>query len=151
VKRTISSSAQSAFKMLVLFFCVIITVSALASSFTVGRVRWGFVLPLAGALGFFLWFAMSRKTVQIDEHFLYVSVFRRVVQIPLDQIDTVTESIGMRDRAVTVHFRNETPFGRAITFTPTFMFGDESHPIVAELLGHIRKDEKGTAEQTGSS
>jgi hypothetical protein len=94
---------------------------------------------------------MSRKTVQIDEHFLYVSVFRRVVQIPLDQIASVTESIGMKDRAVTVHFRSETRFGRAITFTPTFILGRDSHPIVAELLSHVRTDANGSAEQTGSS
>jgi hypothetical protein len=78
----------------------------------------------------------------MDDRFLYVSVFRRVSQIPLDQIARVTEAIGMRDRAVTVHFRNETSFGRTITFTPTLVFGREPHPIVAELSRHAAKDEK---------
>jgi len=137
--------------MLVLFFGAMFGITAFAWSLSAGQALWGFVLPFGGVLGFFLWFAASRKTVQMDEHLLYVSVFRRVVQIPLGQIASVTESIGMRDRAVTVHFRSVTTFGPAITFTPTLMFGRDSHPIVAELLSHIRTDEKGNAEQIGSS
>ena len=133
MKRTISSTGQSAFKMLVLVFCTIFAMTAFGWSLSERRVLWDLILPFGAALGF-LWFAVSRKTVQMDEHSLYVSVFRRVVQIPLRQIAGVTESIGMRDRAVTVHFRGETPFGRSITFTPTLRFDRDSHPIVAELL-----------------
>ena len=145
VKRTISSPAQSAFKMLLLFFCAMFDITAFAWSLSAGHVIWGFV-PFGGLLGFFLWFAASRKTVQIDEHFLYVSLFRRVVQIPLGQIASVTESIGIRDRAVTVHFRTVTAFVPSITFTPTLMFGRDSHPIVTELLGHVSTDGNGNAE-----
>jgi len=134
MKRTISSTGQSAFKMFVLVFCTIFAMTAFGWSLSERRVLWDLILPFGAVLGFFLWFAVSRKTVQIDEHFLYVSVFRRVVQIPRGQIANVTESIGMRDRAVTVHFRSETPFGRSITFTPTLKFDRDSHPIVAELL-----------------
>jgi hypothetical protein len=133
MKRTISSTAQSVFKMTLLFFCVIFAITVFSSSLSAGRVVWEFALPFGGVLGLFLWFAVSRKTVQMDDRFLYVSVFRRVVQIPLDQVASVTETIGMRDRAVTVHFRSETPCGRSITFTPTLVFGRESHPVVAEL------------------
>jgi hypothetical protein len=136
MKRTISSAGQSAFKMLALVFCTFIAMTAFEWSLSEGRVRWDLIVPFGAALGF-LWFAMSRKTVQIDEHFLYVSVFRRVVQIPLRQIAAVTESIGMRDRAVTVRFRSPTPFGLAITFTPTLLVGRDPHPIVAELSSHI--------------
>jgi len=142
MKRTISSAAQSAFKMFVLLFCGMFAITALSWSLCAGRVPWAFVLPSCVVLGLCFWFAVSRKTVQIDDNFLYISVFRRVVQIPLNQIASVTETIGMRDRAVTVHFRSETPCGRAITFTPTLMFGQESHPIVAELSGYVTRVEK---------
>jgi hypothetical protein len=142
VKRRISSTPQSVFKIVVLFFCVLFGAGVLAGSLSAGRVLWEEMLLPGGVLGFLLWFAVSRKTVQMDERFLYVSVFRRVNQIPLDDIASVTEAIGMRDRAVTVHFRTETPFGRTITFTPTLVFGREPHPIVAELSRHAAKDEK---------
>jgi hypothetical protein len=142
VKRTISSTAQSLFKIVVFFFCVLFAAGVFAGSLSAGRVLWEAVLLPGGVLGFLLWFAVSRKTVQMDDRFLYVSVFRRVSQIPLDQIARVTEAIGMRDRAVTVRFRNETPFGRTITFTPTLVFGREPHPIVSELSRHAAKDEK---------
>ncbi len=145
MKRTISSAAQSAFKIFALFFCGIFAISAFSSSLSADRVLWAFILPFGGLLGLFLWFALSRKTVQMDDHFLYVSVVRRVVQIPLDQIASVTETIGMRDRAVTVHFRGETPCGRSMTFTPTLVFDRESHPIVAELSSYAVRDEKQNA------
>jgi hypothetical protein len=137
MKRTISSAGQSAFKMLTLVFCIIFGMTAFGWSLSEGRVLWDLILPFGAVLGFFLCFAVSRKTVQIDEHSLYVSVFRRVVQIPLRQIAAVTESIGMRDRAVTVRFRSPTPFGLTITFTPTLSLGRDPHPIVAELSSHI--------------
>ncbi len=126
-------------------------ISAFSSSLSAGRVPWAFILPSGGVLGLFFWFAVSRKTVQMDDHFLYVSVFRRVVQIPLDEIASVTETIGMRDRAVTIHFRSETPCGSAITFTPTLMFSRESHPIVAELSRYGVRDENETPNKSAAA
>jgi hypothetical protein len=136
VKRTISSSVHSAFKILILFFIVLFSVGFIAGLLNTGRILWSALFLPGGVLAFFLWFSISRKTVQIDNQFLYVSVFRRVVSIPLEQISTVSETIGMKGRFVTIHFRSETPFGRSITFTPTFMFTRDPHPIVAELLTH---------------
>jgi hypothetical protein len=144
MKRTISSSVQSAFKILTLFFAVLIAAGVVAGSLNTGHVAWSQLSLLGGALLLFLWFTVSRKTVQIDERFLHVSVFRKVVSIPLTEISSVTESIGMRDRSVTVHFRDETPFGHSITFTPTLMFSRDSHPIVVELLARARPHERTT-------
>jgi hypothetical protein len=145
MKRTISSAAQSAFKMFTFFFCAVFVINAISWSLSAGRVLWELILPFGGVLGVFLWLVMSRKTVQVDDRFLYVSVFRRVVQIPLDQIAKVTETIGSRDRAVTVHFHSDTPCGPAITFSPTLMLDRKSHPIVAELSSYIVSDEKRNA------
>ena len=101
-------------------------------------------LIFGGVWIFLLLFAISRKTVQMDDHCLYVSVFRRVVSIPFGEISSVTEYIGMKDRSVTVHFQCETPFGHSITFTPIFMFSRAPHPIVAELLGRAKQHKKVT-------
>src|SRR6478609_8892228 len=104
MKRTISSTFQSVFKILVLFFCGMLVMTTVAEILSTGRVPWQFIFPLGVMLGLFFWFAVSRKTVQMDSQYLYVSIFHRVVQIPLDQIASVTEVIGNRDRAVTIHF-----------------------------------------------
>jgi len=129
--------------MFALFFTVMFTLVFIGASFDAGRIRWD-VLPVAGVSVAFLWFAVSRKTVQMDDQWLYVSVFGRVAEIPLDQIAAVTESIGMNvnSRSVSVQFRCDTPFGRSITFSPTFMFTREPHPIVSELLAHGQQREQ---------
>jgi hypothetical protein len=143
VKRTISSSFQSHFKMLTLVFIVLVGGGFIAGCLNTGRILWDALFLPGGLLALCLWFSISRKTVQMDDRFLYVSVFRRVVSIPLEQISTVTESIGTidKDRSVTIHFRSNTPFGRSITFTPTFMFTRDPHPVVVELLAHANTGE----------
>ena len=82
---------------------------------------------------FFVLLIISRKTVQLDDRNLYVSVFRRVTTIPLSQIAAVSEKIGLRDRVVTVRFRDDTPVGHSIQFSPTFRLPRDPHPIVREL------------------
>lgn len=127
--------------MLALFFAVMFGVTFISWSCDAGYIRWDMLFLPGGVLALFLWFALSRKTVQMDADSLYISVFRRVVVIPLEQISTVTESVGMNanSRSVTVHFRGGTPFGSSITFSPTFMLTREPHPIVAELLAHAHQ------------
>ena len=137
MKRTISSTEHSVFKIIVLFFTVMGGVMIIGGSFDLSHLRWD-MLPMVGLWALFLWFSLSRKTVQMDDCSLYVSVFRRVVAIPLAQISGVTESIGVRDRSVTVHFRSATPCGRSITFSPTLLLTRNPHPIVAELLAYAR-------------
>ena len=144
MKRTISSSVQSAFKILTLIFAVLATTGIIAGILNRGHFPWSLFFVFGGILMFFLWMSVSRKTVQMDDRFLYVSVFRKVASIPLEEISSVTESIGMQDRSVTVHFRSETPLGHSITFTPTMLLSRNPHPIVAELLAHARPVEKTT-------
>lgn len=139
MKHTISSTAQSAFKMLVLVITTILVTTLIGTvPFSEGPISWGALFMPCGLIGLFLWLATMRKTVQMDEHFLYISVFRRVVAVPLHEITAVTEEIGGRDRTVTVRFRCDTPWGHAITFTPTVVFNRDPHPIVAELLAYAQ-------------
>lgn len=145
VKRTISSSVQSAFKILVLFVGVLMAAGFLAGYTFTGPVPWSELLLFGGVWFFFFWFAVSRKTIQLDDHFLYISVFRRVVPIPLGDISSVTETVGMKDRSVTIYFRRDTPFGRSVTFTPTLVFGSARHPIVTELLTAAKNEREPVA------
>lgn len=137
-RRTISSTGSSLFKILTLFFALLLGLLLIGASFDAGHIRWDIAVPMGVVLGLFLWFTFSRKTVQMDDQALYVSVFRRVTTIPLTQISEVTESRGAKDRSVTVHFCDATPLGRSITFSPSLLLSREPHPIVAELL-HMRK------------
>jgi len=124
--------------MVALAFAVLFSLTFISWSFEAGHARWDLLWP-GTLLAAVVAFAMSRKRVQMDDEFLYVSVFRRVASIPLQEISRVSESIGMRDRSVTIHFRAETPFGRSISFTPSIMFCREPHPIVSELLAHAQQ------------
>jgi hypothetical protein len=132
-KRTISSGAFSAFKMLVLCFAVIFVTSTISWSFDAGRFLWRLLVVPGAVVLFFVLLIISRKTVQMDDRNLYVSVFRRVTTIPLSQIAAVSEKIGLRDRVVTVRFRGDTPVGNSIQFSPTFRLTRDPHPIVKEL------------------
>ena len=135
MKRTISSAAQSGFKILVLVMCVLFLGFFLTSTLDNGHLQWQLLLP-GSVPGIFLVFAISRKTVQMDERALYVSTFRRVTVIPLEKIESVTERIGLKDRLVTIRFRKDTPVGRSICFSPTTRLDYKPHPIVSELQSH---------------
>jgi hypothetical protein len=132
-KRTISSVEFSAFKMIVLCLAVIFLATLISWSFDAGRFLWSLLILPGGVVLFFVLLIMLRKTVQMDDRNLYVSVFRRVSEIPLSQIGSVSEKIGLRDRVVTIWFRGDTPVGHSIQFSPTFRLTREPHPIVKEL------------------
>lgn len=123
-----------------LFFAFMFGLMGVSWNFGAGRIRWDMLGPAVIVVVGVLAYVLSRKTVQIDDECLYASVFRRVVAIPLDQIAEVTEEFGLNanSRTVTVHFREETPMGRSIAFSPTFMLTREPHPIVEELRAHAR-------------
>ena len=145
MKRTISSLFHSAVKVLTLILTVLGAPLFVIILFSPGPVFWGALALSVGWLAF-VFVVFSYKTVKMDDRFLYVSVFRKVVPIPLDEISSVTESIGLRGgRSVTVEFRGETPFGRSISFMPTLVFSldpfyRDPHPIVAELMAHASLD-----------
>lgn len=101
------------------------------------EMKWLFLLAwIAGST--MIWFLCARnKRVEIDESYLYISNYIREISVPLDQIETVSESRWMNPRQVTIQFHTDTGFGQAIQFVPkTRLFGFwSSHPVVAELRG----------------
>jgi len=132
--------------MLTLFFvaqfAILLLYFTIMAILGLGTADWRLFAFFAVGILFFLT-VTSRKTVQMDDHTLYVSVFRRIVPIPRAEIASATEwtahRMGRSDRTVTLHFRGETPFGRSITFTPSGLGEPIPHPIIAELLAHLRQ------------
>jgi hypothetical protein len=94
-----------------------------------------FIGLLIGSL-FFYWFCFPLKSVQLDEHYLYVSNFRKTIQIPFSYIEEVTECPLINIHPVWIKFKIPTEFGTKIIFMPYFHFGSlfmMSHPVVAKL------------------
>lgn len=94
-----------------------------------------FLMVLAVGATFFWRLLMPLKRVRIDGTSLYVSNYRTEIGIPLSDIVDVSENRWLNYHPVTIRFRDETAFGREITFMPKLRFfaGWSSHPIVAEL------------------
>ena len=98
-------------------------------------MRWIFLgLWVLGTASFW-WLLGSVKKVRLDATTLYVSDYRREIAVPLAEIEDVSENWWMSHHPVTIHLRHETPFGRRITFIPTFRLLPfwRTHPIVNEL------------------
>jgi hypothetical protein len=128
-QHTISSSGTFAMKVLLPLLATIIFVSAILC-FSLQLILLSLV-----CLGLYLLSAASLKRVSIDTTNMYVSNYMSECVVPLGAIDGVFESQGST-RIVTVHFRDQTPFGDQITFVPkmpTFGMWSGPHPIVAQL------------------
>jgi hypothetical protein len=62
------------------------------------------------------------KRVEVDGAILVISNYLRDITVPVSEIADVRQNRLINIRPVTVAFRNETPFGRAITFMPLTSF-----------------------------
>jgi hypothetical protein len=94
------------------------------------------VVPwLLGAV-FLLQLATPVLRVELRDGRLYASNYRREIEIPRSDIVSVTQNVWVNVRPITLHLRNETPFGRRIRFIPPgrviFAFWKED-PLVDEL------------------
>jgi hypothetical protein len=95
------------------------------------------VFLLIGFVGVFSMYltVMRYKKVSVDERFLYVSNYRKEIEISVSNIDNVTEIKWIRTRPITIHLKNDSEFGRKIVFTPKLdgfrIFAD--NPLIAEL------------------
>ena len=125
--------------MLTLVFSGLFLASFLASSLDAGRPQWWLLLFPGSVLCIFLVLATVHKTVQLDDRCLYVSTFRSATAISLEQIQSVSETIRLNYRLVTIHFRHDTPVGRSIRFTPTVQFDYKPHFILSELQAYAHE------------
>ena len=96
--------------------------------------KWQFLFAWIAGTGFILWGCAGLKKVQLGYDRLYISNYLRQIEVPLHEIESVTENRWINLHPVTIHFRNPTEFGRKVTFMPTVrIFGWTSHPVVNEL------------------
>jgi hypothetical protein len=104
--------------------------------FSEPKLAGGFVLGLLIGCLMLYWFCIPLKSVEIDERYLYVSNFRKTIQIPFSKIEAVTESSFINIHPVWIKFKTPTEFGEKIIFMPYFHFGSilmMSHPVVSKL------------------
>ena len=143
--KEISSSTMVAWKYVfpgvwILFMGI---AGAIVAGFQPARER-GWILFVLGwiiASGYLVWFARRLKFVSIDENFVYVSDFRKEIQVPLTQIERVKESFLARPRLITLTLDRPTEFGREIVFVPPSLdFAIfRSHPLVEEIEGAVQR------------
>ena len=83
-------------------------------------------------------FWLPLKSIQLDEHYLYISNGIKTIQIPISEIKEVTDTPipFMWTHPAWIKFRIPTKFGSKIIFMPNgdidCLFG-KSHPVVAKL------------------
>jgi hypothetical protein len=65
-----------------------------------------------------LWFTAPLKVVSIEGDDLVVSNYRKEWRVPLASISHVTQNRWLNLRPITIHFREEMPFGRTAVFMP---------------------------------
>ena len=94
-----------------------------------------FVLGWSIASIYLIWFARRLKFVSIDDDFLYVSKFRKQIQIPLTHIQQVKENFWASPKVITLTLNQPSEFGTKIVFVPTSLVfaALRSHPIVQEI------------------
>ena len=87
------------------------------------------------ASGYIIWFAWHLKLVSIDEKALYVSGYRKEIQIPFSHVKEVKENFGSRPKVITLTLNQPSKFGGKVLFVPApLSFGPlRSHPVVEQL------------------
>jgi hypothetical protein len=118
-------------------FLTFVTVQGVrATSFPDTTTSLIIVVPwLLGAI-FLLRFAAPILRVELRDGRLYASNYRREIEIQPSDIVLVTQNVWVNVRPITLHLRNDTPFGKRIRFVPPgrviFAFWKED-PLVEKL------------------
>ena len=76
------------------------------------------VVPWLFGVLFLLRFAAPVLRVELRDGRLYASDYRREIEIPRGEITNVTQNVWVNVRPITLHLRNDTPFGKRIRFIP---------------------------------
>ncbi len=92
-------------------------------------------------IAIYLYFFSSLKKVWIDDRYLYVSNFKEEEQIPLTQIDRISEMKIFNPRRITIHLKRPANFGRKIVFLgyhqQWLLFG--THPAITLIEKKLEK------------
>jgi len=108
-------------------------------SFIVSGIIFSFILLLN---------LYSIKKVSIDDDFLYVSNFKKEIEIPLSQISSVSGNIWGLPRKITIRLNEPSVFGKKITFLGyhVFFLFFTTHPAVEEIRNKIVNNSKANSE-----
>lgn len=99
------------------------------------EMKWGFLaMTLAGA-AFLYWACVRLKRVGISGQSLVISNYLTTIQVPLGELDRVTENRWINIHPVTLHFRSPTAFGTSVVFMPKVRWLGlfSSHPVVEDI------------------
>jgi hypothetical protein len=104
------------------------------------EMKWGFLaMTLAGA-AFLYWGCMRLKRVAISGDSLVISNYLTTIQVPLSELDRVTENRWINIHPVTLHFRRPTAFGTRVVFMPKVRWLGlffSSHPVVDDIRAAV--------------
>jgi hypothetical protein len=100
------------------------------------------LLGWLGGTAFLLLLSWGLKRVRLSASTLLISNYRREVAIPLAEVASVRQRLFPHFGSITVEFRSETPFGRAVTFIPggrtARWFGEEGE-VIQELRSAVAR------------
>jgi hypothetical protein len=145
MRRKLSSAMTPIFKFGMPIFIVAFCLNA---AFRVGVPNgWPAILVMILLLVVWYFFAGRLLVVQVDDTSLYVSNYRREVEIPLSEVAKVVENKLINTRNVTIHLTRPSAFGSQITFMPEvlFLLFFRDHPVVAELTQSVAQAKTGRA------
>lgn len=100
-----------------------------------------FLIGLIFGFGLIYYVCIRAKKVDIDDNFLYISNFRKNIQVPLENVKNVSDNVLLSPRPIFIEFHNITEFGKKIMFigyTEMFLFFSD-HPAVKEIENRIDK------------
>ena len=126
---------------------VFIVAFCLNAAFRVGVPNgWPVVLVMTVMLVVWYFVAGRLLVVRLDDKLLYVSNYRREIEIPLSEVAKVVENKLINSRNVTIYLTRPSAFGSQITFMPEvhFFLFFRDHPVVAQLnqsVAHAREAE----------
>jgi hypothetical protein len=137
-KRRISSRLTILCKFIApILWVSIMSIGSVLALFRVAEEPGSLIIIFVGIISsfFIIRFALRLKLVSIDDAFLYVSDYRKEIQIPFSQIESVAENFLTKPKLILLKLISPSEFGGKIVFIPPLqLFGAwRSHPMVSEL------------------
>ena len=119
-------------------FLLFVTIQGIQKTTTFPDTATSLLIVVPWLLGAIFLFRLAAPIVRVElrDGRLYASNYRREIEIQRSDIVRVTQNVWVNVRPITLHLRNETPFGTRIRFIPPgrviFAFWKED-PLVDKL------------------
>lgn len=96
-----------------------------------------FIFTVISIILIFLYSKTQR--VFLDDEFMYIDNYRKSVQIPITEVDEVTDYI-FPVRFIVIKFKGQTKLGKHVIFIPYFLFLQlqMTHPVTIKLRNRIK-------------